>query len=80
MQNSIKRLPEVLLVTGYSRSTIYSYIKKGWWTKSVPIGERAVGWPSYEVTALTNARIAGKTEDEIKALVVNLVAARKTAA
>ena len=79
MQTSIKRLPAVMLETGYSRSTIYDYIKKGWWTKSVPIGPRAVGWPSNEVTAITKARIAGKSLDEIRELVIKLEDERKTA-
>ena len=41
------------------------------------IGLRAVGWPSYEVAAINAARIAGKTDEEIRALVVKLEAARK---
>jgi prophage regulatory protein len=39
-----------------------------------------VGWPSSEVTAINAARIAGKTDEEIRALVVKLEAARKSAA
>jgi prophage regulatory protein len=38
-----------------------------------------VGWPSPEVDALLSARIAGKSEDEIRALVDRLHAARKAA-
>jgi prophage regulatory protein len=38
-----------------------------------------VGWPSCEVDALIVARIAGKTDAEIRSLVVKLEAARKTA-
>jgi prophage regulatory protein len=41
---------------------------------------RAVGWPSEEVQALNAARIAGKSDEEIRALVVKLEAARKAAA
>ena len=34
---------------------------------------RSVGWPEAEVTAICTAlRIAGKTDDEIRALVVQL--------
>jgi prophage regulatory protein len=39
-----------------------------------------VGWPSSEVEALNAARIAGKTDQEIRVLVVKLEAARKAAA
>ncbi len=36
--------------------------------------------PAHEVAALNAARIAGKTDEEIRALVVKLEAARKAAA
>jgi prophage regulatory protein len=36
-----------------------------------------VGWPASEVSAINTARIAGKTDDEIRVLVVKLEAARK---
>jgi prophage regulatory protein len=39
-----------------------------------------VGWPDNEVAALNAARIAGKSESEVRELVVKLEAARKTAA
>jgi prophage regulatory protein len=47
------------------------------WTKQVNLGTRCVGWPAGEVSALNAARIAGKSDDEIRALVVKLEAARK---
>ena len=50
------------------------------WTKQVSLGPRCVGWPAHEVAALNAARIAGKTDDEIRALVLKLEAARKAAA
>jgi prophage regulatory protein len=37
-----------------------------------------VGWPASEVAAINDARIAGHPDDEIRALVVKLEAARKT--
>jgi prophage regulatory protein len=46
----------------------------------VSLGARAVGWPSGEVAAINAARIAGKPDEEIRALVVKLEAARKAAA
>lgn len=72
----ILRLRQVLAATGHSRSTIYAYIASGLWPRPVILGARAVGWPAAEVAALTAARIAGKTEQEIRALVAGLVAAR----
>ena len=72
MQTIILRLPAVKSYTGLSRSTIYLRIKEGTFPSSVSLGARAVGWPSAEIDALNNARIAGKSEDEIRALVIDL--------
>ncbi len=80
MVTSILRLPAVKSESGLSRSTIYLRIAQGLWTKPVNLGARAVGWPSSEIAAINTARIAGKTDDEIRELVVKLEAARKAAA
>jgi len=73
----ILRLPEIKTVTGLSRSTIYLYIQKGYLTKPVRLGERSVGWPESEVSALLSARIAGKSGEDIRVLVGELEAMRK---
>jgi prophage regulatory protein len=65
--------------TGLSRSTIYLRIQEGTFIRPVNLGPRAVGWPSDEVAAINAARIGGKTDEEVRALVVKLEAARKTA-
>ena len=80
MTRTILRLPVVLRERGRSRSAHYLDIQEGLFTHPVSIGARAVGWPSDEVAALNAARIAGKTEAQIRALVSELEAARKTAA
>ena len=79
MTHTILRLPTVRAESGYSRSTIYLRISQGLWTKQVCLGPRCVGWPANEVTALNAARIAGKSEEDIRSLVVKLEAARKIA-
>ena len=79
MTHKILRLPAVKSESGLSRSTLYLRVSQGLWTKPVSLGARAVGWPSGEVAALNAARIAGKTDDEIRALVAKLEAARKSA-
>ena len=76
MTITIHRLPEVLKKRGRSRSAHYQDIQQGLFSPPVAIGARAVGWPDNELETLNAARIAGKTEDEIRALVRNLVAAR----
>lgn len=77
MLQTILRLPAVKLESGLSRSTIYLRISQGLWTRPVALGARAVGWPAGEVAALNGARIAGKSEGEIRVLVTRLEAARK---
>jgi prophage regulatory protein len=54
-------------------------VSQGLWTKPVSLGARAVGWPSDEVDVLNAARIAGKSDDEIRELVSKLEAARTVA-
>ena len=80
MTHTILRLPAIKTSTGLSRSTIYLRIAQGEFPKPVNLGGRAVGWPASEVAALNAARIAGKSNTEIRNLVVKLEAARKTVA
>jgi prophage regulatory protein len=80
MTHTILRLPAVKLATGLSRSTLYLRIAQGVFTHPVSLGGRAVGWPAHEVATLNAARIAGKPDNEIRKLVVQLEAARKAAA
>lgn len=76
---TILRLPSVLQMRGRSRSAHYLDIQQGLFTPPVPIGARAVGWPAHEATTLNAARISGKSDDEIRALVTKLKADRKLA-
>ena len=76
----IHRLPIVLRIRGRSRSAHYQDIQQGLFTPPVLIGARAVGWPADELAALNAARIAGKSDDEIRALVAKLLGDRKAAA
>lgn len=70
---SILRLPAVKAETGWrSHASVYNAVKAGLFTKPVPIGQRAVGWPADEVKVLCAARIAGAGEDQIRGLVQRL--------
>jgi prophage regulatory protein len=80
MVHTMLRMPSVKIRSGQSRSTIYLRISQGLWTTPVSLGPRAVGWPDYECDSLTAARISGKTDDEIRDLVIELESARKAAA
>lgn len=73
----ILRMPAVKAETGHkSHASIYNAVKAGLFTRSVNIGPRSVGWPLDEVTAINAARIAGKSEAEIRMLVTQLHAKR----
>ena len=78
MVTSILRLPAVKARTGLSRSTVYLHVSQGLWTKPVKIGPQASGWPDGEVEELIQARIAGKSDEEIRLLVAKLEADRNT--
>jgi prophage regulatory protein len=78
MTNAILRLPQVKLISGLARSTIYARMAEGLLTRPVQIGGRAVGWPVNEIEALNAARIAGKNDDEIRQIVARLESERKS--
>lgn len=70
---SILRMSAVKVETGHkSHASIYNAINAGLFTKSVLIGQRSVGWPSEEVQAINAARIAAKSDAEIRELVNRL--------
>ncbi len=75
---AIVRRPAVEALSGYSRSTIYLRISEGLFPRPVSLGRRAVGWPAREVEAVNGARIAGQSDDAIRALVARLEAARSS--
>lgn len=76
----ILRLPEVKRVEGYkSDASVYNAIRGGTHTTGIAIGQRSKGWPDYEIQALVRARVAGKSEDQIRELVQALHAKRTEA-
>lgn len=76
MVQVIYRVPATLQARGIGRTQHYADIAAGLFTKPVKIGRRMSGWPDSEVAALNQARIAGKSDAEIKALVRRLELAR----
>lgn len=75
----LMRVRQAAAAAGVSRSWLYARIPEGLWPRPVQIGPRAVAWPAGEVDAINAARIAGLSDDEIRALVVKLEAARAAA-
>jgi prophage regulatory protein len=76
----ILRVPETANLRGRSHSGHYADIQAGLFPPPVKTGPRASGHPENEVAAMIDATIAGKSADELRALVHELVAARQTAA
>lgn len=58
MTKRILRLPDVIALTGLSRSTIYAYMKANNFPKSVALGARSVGWLEADIVEWIESRIA----------------------
>ena len=71
------RIKEVSSKTGNGKSSIYSQIEDALQVPPVKIGPRASAWVEYEVDAVNAARMAGKSDGEIRALVKTLTAKRQ---
>ena len=50
------RLPEIVRVTGLSKSTIYEHIKVGAFPRGVQLGPRAVAWRAGDIDAWIASR------------------------
>ncbi len=73
----ILRLPDVKRALGHrADASVYNAIRAGLFTSGVAIGQRAKGWPDYEVHAINAARVAGKSDADIRKLVKDLHAKR----
>lgn len=80
IQKTLLRKPVVFGAMGWGNSTGYQKIKDGLFVEPVKTGPMTSVWPDNEVAKLQAAYIAGKSKDEIRALVAELHAARKAAA
>ena len=72
--------PEAARELGIGKSTYDAQRKAGLAPKGIAVSPRRVVYPSAEVLAIAHAHIAGKTTDEIRALVREMEAKRPTAA
>jgi prophage regulatory protein len=63
-------------ITGWCKSGIYKAVSDRIFTPPLKIGPRASGWPESEVAAIQAARIAGKSQEEVRSLVRKLEASR----
>ncbi len=69
---SVLRLKQVRQITGLSRSSIYAAIKAGTFPAQFRLGPRAIGFSAAAVDAWVTARVAGKPEAHVRALVTDL--------
>lgn len=67
---------EVCHVRQRSPSSIDNDVIAGTWPPPVKMGGKLKSWPKHEIDYLIAARMAGKSNEEIKELVVSLVEAR----
>jgi prophage regulatory protein len=70
------KVPEILHLTGIRTTKLYDDIKTEQFPPPIKLARTSL-WPESEVAAINAARIAGKSDSEIRALVKELVAARK---
>ncbi|MBA6346793.1 MULTISPECIES: AlpA family transcriptional regulator [unclassified Colwellia] len=71
------RKTEVLALTCMSKSTLHLKLKDGLYAPSISIGDRAVAFIEYEVLSVISAQIQGRSKEEIRLLVKELVAQRQ---
>lgn len=63
-------------LTGIPTSTWYELIDRGLAPPGVRLGKQSVAWPESELATLNAARIAARSDDEIRKIVHRMVDAR----
>jgi prophage regulatory protein len=63
MPNSLLRLPEVIKLTGKSRSSIYAGIKDCSFVQPIKIGERSIAFIEAEIQEWIDDRIRASRDD-----------------
>jgi len=58
MNHKLLRLPDVKLITGLSKSTIYARIAEGTFPKQVPLGPRLVVWVESDIQQWINQQVS----------------------
>ena len=62
MIKKMYRLPDVMNMTGLSRSSIYLRISTNEFPKPVKIGRRAIGWPEDSIIAWQTKMMEAQNE------------------
>ena len=77
--NVFMKFDKVTEVMAMSRSTLRLRVKQGLMTPPLRISDRCTVWPEHEISAINGARVAQKSNDEIRELVRQLQQERATA-
>jgi prophage regulatory protein len=77
MPRKLLRLDAVKDVTALGTTSVYRNVKAGTFPPPIKLTTRSSAWVEDEVAAINQARIAGKSDDEIRQLVVCLIAQRQ---
>ena len=72
------RCQDVMKLFKSSRPFLYEMMADGTMVRSIKLGPKFAAWPEYECNAILAARIQGCEDWQIRALVVELIEARKT--
>lgn len=68
----ILRLPEIIGRTKLCRSILYERINNKTWPVPIKLSSRGICWLESEIVELTEAMVAGASEEGIKKLVISL--------
>lgn len=74
---NFKKKPAVLEQVGFSHATLYLKIRTGRFVPPIKVGRMSL-WIDCEVDTVCKAHAAGYSDDELKRLVAELVANRKS--
>ncbi|MBD8527924.1 transcriptional regulator [Pseudoxanthomonas sp. CAU 1598] len=74
------RLSDLIQQRRRGRSSLYRDVAQGLLPPPVRVAANTSAWPAHELGEIDKARLAGADDEAIRALVANLVAARKVAA
>ena len=73
----LMKTPDVCAATGMKRPTLYEHMAKGTFIRPVKLAPKLAVWPKDEVAQINAARVRGATDDQIRALVIEMTEARK---
>ena len=62
-RDTVLRLPEVMRLVALSRSSIYAMVAAGSFPTPVPIGARARGWLSSEISLWLSQRVQARSAE-----------------